>query len=381
MACLAALVGLGVVVGESSAAERVASVSGDLEAGPYLVGDEVAWQASRCVRNCSVYEEDGYCEDQTLSVAIRFSRVGRRPRTLASARNDCFDSGPSSSSVGFRFGLSRSHFVLEREESAGSEEGYGSATTLRAGPIGGPLRRLKSCSGDETYTSFALGGSRLLYNASPCPEPTTKLTMLNLASGKFVGVPVEKDFDVYQAEVAGRYVALGGQSSDGSQIVVFDLARRDFAYRAALPRGSGSQFALRRDGTLASLTSTSTPKDTPRYCTRAILRMYSPRAPKGRRVPASACLEEPHFAGEQIVYVAPAKKRGRAVRITTAGGKARTLLRFGYDSAIYNLDANKNRLAFAAPRCSGGWSLHTQPLEPTRQVAGSPRCFERSFRH
>lgn len=159
IACLAALVGLGVVVGEASAAERVATESGDLEAGPYLVGDEVAWQASRCVRNCAQYEIDGYCDDQTLNVAIRLSRAGRRPRTLASARNDCFDSGPSSSGVGLRFGISRSSFALEREASSSSEDGFGSATTLRAGPIRGPLRRLKTCSGDETYTSFALSGS------------------------------------------------------------------------------------------------------------------------------------------------------------------------------------------------------------------------------
>lgn len=375
--CCLLVVSLGIETGQASAADRVASVEGDLEQGPLLVGGQVAWRESLCFRNCAQYESDGYCDDSSLALAVRLSRKGRRTRTLASGRNDCSDAGPSSSASALSFDISRSHFALERSSTFGSEEAYGSASTLHAGPIGGPLKRLYRCGDEEVFSQFALDGQRLFYNPTPCAESPDSLVVLNLRSGKAMRVPVPAKVRIYFLQLAGRYAAFTVQSRVSpyaSETVVYDLAARSEAYR------TGTSGALSRDGKMVVLRSVRARKNDGKYCERRSLSWYSPAEPRPHRIPVSACNHPVLFAGQRIVYLAPGKP-GRSVKIATLQGKTRTVLRFNYESAIYHLDADSHRLAFATPRCSGGSALYTTPLNAAPIVTGSPRCHRRTFIH
>jgi hypothetical protein len=199
---------LALVPAAVTAAQRVSTARGPLAAPPELVGAKVAWQEQRCLTGCADTIE---C-NRSRAYALRLGSVGRAPRTLFTRTLRCSTSGPNSFNQAAAAAVSSTRLVVGTSSSASAEaeaDPSPVSTRLRAGPLGGPLAELYSCSTESsTYGSFefSLDGDALAFDSDPCGE-SGRYVVRDLAAGSDHPVPQPALSSVYSPRLSGRYFA------------------------------------------------------------------------------------------------------------------------------------------------------------------------------
>lgn len=384
MSIRAALAAIGLtVLGSVSAATATAAVRTvaetprQVEQGPFLVGDRVAWSDLRCVRDCFAFE------GESDRVEVRVSRPRLRPSVLARAFLPGDSSGgPNSFSRGIEFAVTRNRFALLTTEN-GSEETSGDfgRFALRAGGLGDPLALIYRCGWESDPAQppvFGLAGDSLAYERDPCRGAAPAIVVRDLATGAEQAFPQPTGSYVQYMSIDGNSLALvrlpSTQLGQGSELVVYDLrtARETNRIAIAKDRDVGS-IDVAADGTVAAVTGpTRTPAGRDFGCPDGRIEVYAAGVHEPRRLANRVC-PAVTLAGDNVLHLTGGSQATALKAVTLDGRRRRTLANWGRVGRRA-FDADDRRFALGLRRCAGGFAFLVGAIGDPTVRAGSARC-------
>lgn len=361
---LAALTVIALSLASSAASARLVATAGkgrfgEILQGPRLVGGQVAWLETRCLR-CSALPYRN-------AVALKLTRIGGNPETVFSQRT-FFDTsgGPVSSGHDIGgFDLSRTHVaIVERQESS-DEASFGRSYVLRAGRRGERLPIIRVCDDyDYSGPSYSLGGNLLAVEGPECPvfeQQEASFELVDLSSGT-VRVVTEPGRILSYLKVAGPYVLASyySKTPDRGSTVVYDALGREVTRVMVPPYRRGrpvSSIAIQSNGALVT-------------CVESRLTWYSPGDTEG--TPAGGCATGAVIEADRVAYVVR-YPGGRRVMVGSRAGDRRVLADLG-NSQLREVDFDGTRIAYGLRNCRSEVDLFVQRLSAIPAEAPPSAC-------
>ena len=326
------LVALGLVLAGCAPAHAaiVASVQGNLVAGPVPAGDATVWLESPSPE------------------VLRVVRVGTAgPREVVAEIPAAFTAGPGETLWrSARLAASEEGFIVSESTRTVVEDEPGIFRAIReeSRVFRGPTL-VAACPGSSAV-DVAASGSAVAYQ-DPCDS--SKLIVVAGQSEEVIQAAWEFGWGFDALRLSGRYVSWTVQLSDGAALpTVYDLATQREVYEVRDSKGlnvtSWSGVGLQEDGTLVLAANTSRGWIVgPRA-----FGVFSPQVPRGRLVhprPLDRQIAAIRVASGRVAYLAHSEPlnrlHGSADRELVVGdlsGRWSTVQRFGSGAAIVGYD-------------------------------------------
>jgi hypothetical protein len=353
----------------------VALSPGYVQSTPTLEGGSVAWLESRCVRQC--FEACGV-GGSTEEHRIRQRLATGGTRTLFRTRTPCASNGgPSYGYAEFSFAGSDGWLALQRVDTSADEFSEDISQRLFAGRASRKLAPIQRCGSVRSpyRPAFALTGSTLVYDATPCATTTRALVVRDLAGGGLGEIPQPQGTKVSWIRAAGPFVAIRRSPADGvaqTEVSVHDLRARSDVLTVPSPAGRYiTGFDVQADGKLVAASRSSDARTG--ACGGDQLAWYQPGDEEAHTLDVGPCETGVRIDRDRIVFLRGRLRHNRVLSVTTLAGSARDLVRFGR-FPVFEVEADASRVAYDLPTCAARDAIFVRSIAARSTSAGSPSC-------
>jgi hypothetical protein len=259
------------------------------------------------------------------------------------------------------FGSSQTTLAVTEYGFAG---GVSSATRLRAGPVGGPLKLVESCGAATQFAKLvspAVDGTLTAFAGGAC---STSKVLLHDTTGAVADRTVDAGGPITGLALAGDYLAvLAITATTTSTLTLYDVATDTTVTTAAVATPRGADVDVQADGTAvvsaAPMPSIYTPPFPCGTAGATNVQWISAASPTLHDVPITTCGLTVRVAGGRVAYLAAA---GGETTLTSAdldGTNQTPVARFGAfpDSGIFDYDGTT--YAWYQTGCRN-WSIRTR---------------------
>lgn len=361
-----------IVCADASAARRVATAGTGLDAGPILVGSELAWKQSSCRRSCGRF---GGRADLDRFV-VKLTEGGNVPSVIRRGivESDNGDSAYSYDVTSLKGSAQALALQRYRESGYGGLE-EGSSASLLAGLPPALDRTFYGCSYNGAGAPpFSIDGSELSYQQQCAPRRQLRvpgpLTITDLMSGASEEVELAEGTIVISVAGADRYLAYLARPAEDDRfdravpnatLVVYDRERRRVAYSLEISDwGLDDVVDVASDGTVALMRASGG-----RGCGAYGLSWTSLAEPREHAVAARPCTAALAIAGGEILFLddPTAKNRlqtdpspGSRLRAVALEGDVRDIVPHGAELGP-DFDIDGTRVSYGVRNCRGGYDL------------------------
>src|SRR5215217_4016295 len=347
-----------------AARTKVADDSGSVR----FAGDQVVWSSL----------EDGRWR-------LHAGRPGQKPRLLRSfsipADADPEDDFGYGMSLGFATSASRLGTFTATCSSFHGQGPNVTSSTFDVGPIDGPYAQPEEYCGPtgDLDLGFDVDGDRLAFEECSRTFGDHRLIVRDLNSGERIAA-IAVPGRLRGVRLAGDYVAYRYEPrADDAQIAVYDLARRQEAYRTPSTywdfSGLGGQdFDVQADGKLARLTRVREPGAYEGFRACPQLEWFTRDDPTPH--PVSGCPSgQVEMAGDRIAYSSiVSDRRGLVVADVRDGSVKPIITGAGFSVPAAGFDFDGSRLVYAQGGCSpSAAAIWIDDLRGGEEVV-DPRC-------